>query len=391
MAGKRKRDDSSSFKDDMLQLLEDKDSADVILHVGKERQEFKAHSIMLRMRCPFFKSLLKPAMAMVESRSGVVQLPEDSPAAFEIFLTYLYTDNMKWNDELTLEVVAELAQLADKYQTPFLKDTIKEKIMAQFKITPANMKTLLKDLPYGPFMSLLGCLKDPKITDMDKVETVSHWLDAKDDNNNNDDEDFPPPLLDDIINPANLPASQLLDVIEPKGLLTKESLLNAYRNLVLKWASCDFRWLFPNSKTENLEITQNGMRIKCNSETPRTLISSAILTDGHHEWAIRIISCAPDLAIGIGQETLQFGMKGDGFSIPIGSKAPTAMRANDIVRMKIDYNAQTMSFSYSGLNKSFVPCRGIQKGQSHRFIVTLTSNTEIQLLSYKISYGNLFP
>ena len=95
-------------------LLEDEESSDVLLKV--EDRVFRAHKNILKVRSPVFACMFKPHT--IESSTGVVNIPDCSTAAFEIFLLYLYTGKA---DSITSDNVCNLYYAADKYQIDDLK------------------------------------------------------------------------------------------------------------------------------------------------------------------------------------------------------------------------------------------------------------------------------
>ncbi|OCT53055.1 hypothetical protein CLCR_11043 [Cladophialophora carrionii] len=59
----------------------------VTVSVGKEQVTYRTHKDILIERCPFFAKMFDSGMS--EAHTNHVQLPEDSHAAFEQFLSWI--------------------------------------------------------------------------------------------------------------------------------------------------------------------------------------------------------------------------------------------------------------------------------------------------------------
>ncbi|CAG8633117.1 5288_t:CDS:2, partial [Dentiscutata erythropus] len=78
---------------DLLNILNDADEYDVIIQAGKEPdfKEFKAHSVILRARSPYFKIALSDKWAKNKEDIYYFAKPNISPAIFHLILRYIYT------------------------------------------------------------------------------------------------------------------------------------------------------------------------------------------------------------------------------------------------------------------------------------------------------------
>lgn len=82
------------FHDDLcrgISQLEDVDDYDVIIQVGVETdlKEFKAHSVILQARCPYFKAALSDNWVQRNENIYHFQKPNISPAIFLLILRYI--------------------------------------------------------------------------------------------------------------------------------------------------------------------------------------------------------------------------------------------------------------------------------------------------------------
>ena len=97
---------SCTLSTDMLALLNDKSSADIIFKIGDK--EFHAHKLILGARCDVFKAMFSSTF---KESAGVVEITDVNSEIFQDLLTYLYTGKMP----NILEYPDELFVAADKY------------------------------------------------------------------------------------------------------------------------------------------------------------------------------------------------------------------------------------------------------------------------------------
>ena len=97
----------------MLDLLDDPEDADVTLHV--RGQEIKAHKAILTARSDHFRSVFKSGMK--ESISKEIEL-DDDPTIFKELLRFLYSGLLPENLD---QIAMDLLPIADKYAVEELK------------------------------------------------------------------------------------------------------------------------------------------------------------------------------------------------------------------------------------------------------------------------------
>ncbi|RIB19357.1 hypothetical protein C2G38_2182083 [Gigaspora rosea] len=80
-----------SFVRDFDKLFKDGQCSDIIIRVGEEQKEFRAHSLMLRTRSTYFNTALSARWAKKEGDFFVLNVPNIHESIFEIILRYMYT------------------------------------------------------------------------------------------------------------------------------------------------------------------------------------------------------------------------------------------------------------------------------------------------------------
>ncbi|KAJ3030773.1 UNVERIFIED_CONTAM: hypothetical protein HDU68_007850 [Siphonaria sp. JEL0065] len=91
-----------SLRNDLLALLESGKDSDVLLVVGSDRVQFRAHRLILSTRSDFFRSEFAAATSTLHSTSltqTIIELPFLDPDAFRIVLRYMYSSEEE--DEAT--------------------------------------------------------------------------------------------------------------------------------------------------------------------------------------------------------------------------------------------------------------------------------------------------
>jgi hypothetical protein len=76
----------SNFLRDISFILNDADDYNVIIKVGEYEKEFRAHSVILRARCPYFKSALSSEWITKENDMIVFKKPNITPIVFDMIL-----------------------------------------------------------------------------------------------------------------------------------------------------------------------------------------------------------------------------------------------------------------------------------------------------------------
>ncbi|KAF0544540.1 serine-enriched protein [Gigaspora margarita] len=93
------------FRDDLCQdisqLFENTDDYNVKIQVGSglDIKEFEAHSVILRARCPYFKTVLSDNWVKKIENIYYFQKPNISPAVFFLILRYIYTGTLDLTDQ----------------------------------------------------------------------------------------------------------------------------------------------------------------------------------------------------------------------------------------------------------------------------------------------------
>ncbi|EXJ60155.1 hypothetical protein A1O7_04307 [Cladophialophora yegresii CBS 114405] len=104
-------------------------SAMITVSVGTEQVTYRAHKDILVDDSPFFTKMFDSGMA--EAHTDHVQLPEDSPEAFEHFLSWIYFDEPPPPvDYGNLTCALECWVPGDKLGMAKWQDSIISKIMA---------------------------------------------------------------------------------------------------------------------------------------------------------------------------------------------------------------------------------------------------------------------
>ncbi|RGB24677.1 hypothetical protein C1646_803797 [Rhizophagus diaphanus] len=82
----------SSLLKDISSMLNNSDDFNVIIQVGENNniKEFRAHSIILRARCPYFKSALSSEWIIRRNDMIMFNKPNINPTVFEMVLKYIY-------------------------------------------------------------------------------------------------------------------------------------------------------------------------------------------------------------------------------------------------------------------------------------------------------------
>ncbi|KAL8893561.1 MAG: hypothetical protein Q9192_005144 [Flavoplaca navasiana] len=110
------------YKHVLLSSLQDTVVVTVRVGSGEEVKSWAIHKGLLTHHSPFFAAALNGSFK--ESTSNVVELIEDSPEAFKLFVYWLYTGDFELaSDTKGLPRIACLAwALGDKLQCPVFQD-----------------------------------------------------------------------------------------------------------------------------------------------------------------------------------------------------------------------------------------------------------------------------
>ncbi|KAG9284950.1 hypothetical protein G9A89_009760 [Geosiphon pyriformis] len=135
---------------DFTKLLENKDECNVTIKVGLKAKPYRAHSVILRARSPYFQKFLTRRNADVTLNKWVVKLPNVSPIVFELILRYIYGGNIileQVDTEIVLAFLAtagffHLEDLYDHLQDYLLEgktDWLREHIIATCRVAGQNV------------------------------------------------------------------------------------------------------------------------------------------------------------------------------------------------------------------------------------------------------------
>ncbi|EXX57669.1 uncharacterized protein OCT59_006042 [Rhizophagus irregularis] len=86
----------SGLSKDLSSILNDADDFNVIIQVGENQntKEFRAHSVILRARSPYFKSAFSDEWISKENNMIVFNKPNITPKVFDMILKYIYTGEL---------------------------------------------------------------------------------------------------------------------------------------------------------------------------------------------------------------------------------------------------------------------------------------------------------
>ncbi|GES81785.1 hypothetical protein GLOIN_2v1878320 [Rhizophagus clarus] len=106
----------SNLLRDISSMLSDADDFNVTVQVGENdnTKEFKAHSIILRARCPYFRSALSSEWITKKNDMIIFSKPNIKPTVFEMVLKYIYMgelDLTKYQVENILELLVASDEL----------------------------------------------------------------------------------------------------------------------------------------------------------------------------------------------------------------------------------------------------------------------------------------
>lgn len=153
---------SRDFKD---VLLNGKDH-NVTFNVKDKR--FRAHQDILRARSEVFCSML--THDMIEKNSGVIDVPDCDPVAFEQLLCYVYTGRVEILDESN---VFSLYYVADKYHIPHLKEECCNFITNFLTVT--NIRRALDLALKHSDATLLESVSNYFFNNLDDILTTAEW------------------------------------------------------------------------------------------------------------------------------------------------------------------------------------------------------------------------
>ncbi|GBB98679.1 hypothetical protein RclHR1_00330006 [Rhizophagus clarus] len=142
----------SGLSKDFSLLLNDADDFNVIIHVGENNntKEFRAHSVILRARSPYFKGALSSDWVTKKDGMILYNKPNITPIVFDMILKYIYIGELNLeeyldrdilelliaSDELLVEELFEHVQdYLIKKQTTWIQENLNLALQIAFKIT----------------------------------------------------------------------------------------------------------------------------------------------------------------------------------------------------------------------------------------------------------------
>ncbi|CAI2188005.1 19095_t:CDS:2 [Funneliformis geosporum] len=113
----------SSLSKDLSLIFNDADDFNVIINVGdvESAKEFRAHSVILRARSPYFKSAFSADWIIKEDNIIIFNKPNITPTVFDMLLRYIYTGEInlskqKGEDVLALLIASDELLLDELFQ-----------------------------------------------------------------------------------------------------------------------------------------------------------------------------------------------------------------------------------------------------------------------------------
>ncbi|CAG8572595.1 5061_t:CDS:2 [Dentiscutata heterogama] len=116
----------SVFSHEISTLLTDNDEYNVTIYVGKDEsmKTFRAHSLILKARCNYYKTALSKQWAKKEGDSNILRQPNISPKIFEMILNGTITLN-----DMSIMEVLEILSAADELSLTNLLDFIQDHLI----------------------------------------------------------------------------------------------------------------------------------------------------------------------------------------------------------------------------------------------------------------------
>lgn len=142
------------FKDYEIMLY---DSKIYDLEVIVDRKSrFKTHKAILASRSPVFSAMFTSDFK--EVRTNLLEINDVTPEAFDVFLHFLYTDEVKNDSEVFQNKILEILYLAEKYAIDALKNICQLHLIPEISIENVIEMFLLADR-YNATMLRDSCIK----------------------------------------------------------------------------------------------------------------------------------------------------------------------------------------------------------------------------------------
>ncbi|RGB24222.1 hypothetical protein C1646_747884 [Rhizophagus diaphanus] len=122
----------SGLSKDLSSILNGADDYNVIIQVGENRdtKEFRAHSVILRARSPYFKSAFSADWITKKNNMIIFNKPNITPTVFDMILKYIYTgelDLTKQSAEIILALLISCDELLIDELFDYIQDYLIEK------------------------------------------------------------------------------------------------------------------------------------------------------------------------------------------------------------------------------------------------------------------------
>lgn len=158
--------DNGDLCQNLKNLLLNGEDHDLVLRV--KDKEFRAHQTILRARSPVFESML--SHDMIEKNSGLVDIPDCDPGAFQQFLLYVYGGEV---EKLDSGNVLALYYVADKYDKEHLKELCRQ--FMKESLTPANVSDVIQLAMDHSDADLLECATEYFVKHVRAVLRTVEW------------------------------------------------------------------------------------------------------------------------------------------------------------------------------------------------------------------------
>ncbi|KAF0689079.1 Aste57867_19351 [Aphanomyces stellatus] len=110
----------------MKRMLQTGANSDVVLKVGPNEEELRAHKCVLTTRCEVFRCMfpseVKCGLAMKESENGTVMIRHHAPEMVSKLLEFIYTNRVQDLAKLNANQLIDLLSLGEQYLMRPLKD-----------------------------------------------------------------------------------------------------------------------------------------------------------------------------------------------------------------------------------------------------------------------------
>ncbi|XP_076453190.1 leucine-zipper-like transcriptional regulator 1 isoform X2 [Babylonia areolata] len=198
-----------TLHEDYGRLLDSKQFCDVDFIVGPEETKICAHIALVAARSPWLRDKIRKARTQGElNESGglVVQLPDTNPSAFEMVLSYIYTDRIhptkkgeEPNSNEVILIMMDVYQLSLQFHMNRL-----EHLCVQFLEACISHRTVLGALHYAAKMKL-HFLKEYCLRFVVKDSNYSQIVMSR------EFETLEQPLMVEIIRRKQMPQQRLVD------------------------------------------------------------------------------------------------------------------------------------------------------------------------------------